>query len=63
MKLQELSPPGIRVVTGSLLFTAEEIIAFATKFDPQPFHTDAEAAKNYVFGGLVPPAGIPAPAG
>ncbi len=52
MKLAELSPPGHTVVTGSLLFTAEDIIAFAKKFDPQPFHTDPEAAKNYVFGGL-----------
>jgi acyl dehydratase len=52
MKLSELSPPGNRVITGSLLFTAEDIIAFATKFDPQPFHTDAEAAKTSVFGSL-----------
>jgi len=52
MKLADLSPPGQTVVTGSLLFTAEDIIAFATKYDPQPFHTDPEAAKNFVFGGL-----------
>jgi acyl dehydratase len=52
MKLMDLSPPGQKIVIGSLLFTAEDIIAFAKKFDPQPFHTDAEAAKNYVFGGL-----------
>jgi acyl dehydratase len=29
---------------GSYTFTAEEIIDFATKYDPQPFHLDAEAA-------------------
>lgn len=52
MKLADLSPPGQTVVTGSLLFTAEDIIAFAEKYDPQPFHTDPEAAKNFVFGGL-----------
>lgn len=52
MRLIELSPPGNRVVTGTLVFTAEDIIRYARKFDPQPFHTDAEAAKNYVFGGL-----------
>jgi acyl dehydratase len=37
---------------GSYTFTAEEIIDFATKYDPQPFHLDAEAAKNSLFGGL-----------
>jgi len=28
------------------------IIAFARAFDPQPFHTDSEAAKDSFFGGL-----------
>lgn len=32
--------------------TAEEIIAFARQFDPQPFHLDPEAAKSSIFGGL-----------
>ena len=31
---------------------AEEIKAFATQFDPQYFHTDEEAAKKSLFGGL-----------
>jgi acyl dehydratase len=52
MKLIELSPRGTRIVTGTLVFTPEDIIRFAEKFDPQPFHVDAEAAKSYVFGGL-----------
>jgi acyl dehydratase len=52
MRLIELSPPGQKVITGTLLFTAEDIIRYAKKFDPQPFHVDAEAAKNYVFGAL-----------
>jgi acyl dehydratase len=37
---------------GTLSPTREEIIAFATQFDPQPFHLDEEAAKASVFGGL-----------
>jgi acyl dehydratase len=37
---------------GSISPTREEIIAFATQFDPQPFHLDEEAAKASVFGGL-----------
>ncbi|MCJ8519361.1 acyl dehydratase [Pseudorhizobium tarimense] len=52
MRLIELSPPGKRVITGTMLFTAEDIIRFAKQFDPQPFHVDAEAARNYVFGSL-----------
>lgn len=36
-----------------LVFTQEEIIEFAKKFDPQPFHTDKNAAKESIFGGLV----------
>ncbi|WP_017822132.1 MaoC family dehydratase [Brucella melitensis] len=39
-------------VLGTYTFTAEEIIAFARKYDPQPFHIDEEAAKNSLFGGL-----------
>ncbi|PWV97587.1 acyl dehydratase [Hoeflea marina] len=43
---------GERIVLGSHRFTAEDIIAFARKFDPQPFHLDAEAAARSMFGGL-----------
>ena len=38
---------------GSHTITAEEIIDFAEEFDPQPFHTDEDAAKESMFGGLV----------
>jgi len=31
---------------------AQQIKAFATLFDPQPFHLDEEAAKGTLFGGL-----------
>ena len=33
--------------------TKEEIIAFATQFDPQPFHIDEDAAKKSIYGGLI----------
>ena len=32
--------------------TAEDIVRFAAAFDPQPFHTDPEAAERSFFGGL-----------
>ncbi len=31
----------------------DEIIAFAKKFDPQPFHLDEQAARTSIFGGLI----------
>jgi acyl dehydratase len=43
---------GSEYVSGEVTITAEEIIAFATQFDPQPFHLDAEAAQSSFFGSL-----------
>lgn len=43
---------GARQDFGTHTFTADEIIAFGKKFDPQPFHVDADAAKQSLFGGL-----------
>ena len=36
----------------SLTLSAEQIVAFAEQFDPQPFHLDDEAAKGSFFQGL-----------
>ena len=36
-----------------LAFSQKEIIEFAKRFDPQPFHTDEAAAQESIFGGLV----------
>ncbi len=38
---------------GSYKVTREEIIEFGTKYDPQYFHIDPEAAKQSIFGGLI----------
>ncbi len=38
---------------GSYTVTAEEIVDFASKYDPQVFHLDSEAAKDTMFGELV----------
>jgi acyl dehydratase len=37
---------------GSFTFSADDIVRYARTYDPQPFHLDAEAAKNSLFGGL-----------
>ncbi|HEX3463355.1 MAG TPA: MaoC family dehydratase [Candidatus Elarobacter sp.] len=38
---------------GSVQVTEDEIRAFATRYDPQPFHTDPEKAKSWPYGGLI----------
>lgn len=45
--------PGEVLEIGRHTFTEGEIIAFATQFDPQPFHTDPEAARGTFYGGLI----------
>lgn len=43
---------GLRFTTGSHRVDEAQIIDFARRFDPQPFHTDPQAATDSVFGGL-----------
>ena len=43
---------GLRFTTGSHRVDEAEIIDFARRFDPQPFHTDPQAALGSVFAGL-----------
>jgi acyl dehydratase len=38
---------------GSILVEEAEVITFARRFDPQPFHLDPEAAQATAFGGLI----------
>jgi acyl dehydratase len=38
---------------GPVTVSEAEIVDFAERFDPQPFHIDAEAAKASPFGGLI----------
>lgn len=42
--------PGQKFSTAEYTMTAEEIVAFARQYDPQPFHTDPVAAKASLFG-------------
>lgn len=41
------------IEAGPCSVSAEEIVRFATEFDPQWFHTDPEAAARGHFGGLI----------
>src|SRR4029453_16500716 len=49
--LEDLSP-GQRFESRGHVLDAEQIKRFASEFDPQPFHTDEEAAKDSFFGSL-----------
>lgn len=44
---------GRAIDVGSRTVTEEEIIDFASKFDPQPFHVDKNAAEHSIYGGII----------
>ena len=44
---------GESFVLGSVEMGEDERLAFATQFDPQRFHVDAEAAAQTMYGGLI----------
>jgi len=46
-------PVGEKIDCGSYEVTEDEIVAFASVWDPQYFHTDRELAAHSDFGGLI----------
>jgi acyl dehydratase len=38
---------------GTFSYTEQEIVDFARQYDPQPMHTDLEAARLSTYGGLI----------
>jgi acyl dehydratase len=45
--------PGLSVDCGSFTLGQAEIIDFAERYDPQPFHVDPDAAKKGPYGGII----------
>jgi acyl dehydratase len=45
--------PGQEIDLGERTVSEEEIIAFATQFDPQPFHIDHAAAEASMYGAVI----------
>lgn len=45
--------PGATRACGSGTVTKDEIVDFAERFDPQPFHVDETAAQQSIFGGII----------
>jgi acyl dehydratase len=49
----EEMPVGVELDCGSHEVTEEEIVGFASVWDPQYFHVDRDAAEHSDFGGLI----------
>ena len=45
-------PDGRVIALGTYHLSKEELIEYASEWDPQPFHLSEEAGKNSVLGGL-----------
>ncbi|MHA6617369.1 MaoC family dehydratase [Pseudonocardia sp. DLS-67] len=45
-------PPGRVFDLGTTVVDRDEMVTFARRFDPQPFHVDDEAGKASLFGAL-----------
>jgi acyl dehydratase len=44
---------GQEIDLGTCTVTEDEIIEFASRFDPQPFHVDVDAAARSIYGGVI----------
>ena len=45
--------PGDTFELGEIAVTEAEVLEFARRYDPQPFHIDHDAAARSMFGGLI----------
>lgn len=45
-------PAGRIIPLGEVVVDREDMLEFAAKFDPQPFHLDEDSARRSIFGGL-----------
>ena len=50
--LDDLAPGQVHEL-GRHTVGADEIVAFATSWDPQPFHLDQQVAAQSIYGGLI----------
>lgn len=45
--------PGEVFEFGDVVVTEDDIIDFATRYDPQPFHVNPQMARDTIYGGLI----------
>src|SRR3974390_1191957 len=53
MRFEDLTA-GQQLEFGSICVSESEIIDFANRYDPQPFHMDPAAARESRWGGIIP---------
>ncbi len=53
MRYLEDTHAGETMELGSVVVDADELLAFARRYDPQPFHVDDAAAAASPFGGVI----------
>lgn len=53
MRYFEDLPVGETIELGTTTVDEDEMLAFARRHDPQPFHLDPEAAARSMFGGII----------
>jgi acyl dehydratase len=53
MRYYEDLVEGVVEESGTRTLTREELIAFASQYDPQYFHADEQAAKDSIFGEVI----------
>ncbi|GAA1876421.1 MaoC family dehydratase [Pseudonocardia ailaonensis] len=51
ISFEDFAPGQVRQL-GSVVVDRDEMVTFARRFDPQPFHLDEEAGKASIFGRL-----------
>jgi acyl dehydratase len=45
--------PDVRELMGEVTVDLEEVMAFAKRYDPQPFHVDVQEAEKSIYGGII----------
>ena len=53
MRYFEDFKPGDVMTHNGISLSQDEILEFASKYDPQPFHTDPAAAAQTIYGGII----------
>ena len=53
MRYFEDFKPGDVMTHNGISLSEDEILEFASKYDPQPFHTDPAAAAQTIYGGII----------
>ena len=45
--------PDVRELMGEVTVDLEEVVTFAKRYDPQPFHVDVHEAEKSIYGGII----------